>query len=263
MEDVRTDSDRTLSMILKCQPQLYDLHTHLLGMGNASFWVDHILINEDIMPTNKTFRDKDNGRIRQKLCPLVWDKTGNSGFVDGRKVAEFFTYLTTNITVPNGNQAIGDIINEIKQQKFSPVFEALIEDKFLDELLDRSLTFKKNFSYDVILQLSDLGKGLGVKESISENIIQVAVTEKLGVYPPDKIKFREWIIFNAREQKLQIVYGITVEELRNRIKYDGNSSSKANELARAYIINAFSMRNAEGTPARNVDLHNFHGSIYA
>ena len=261
MEDQRTDSHRTLSMILKRQPHLYDLHTHLLGMGNASFWVDHILMNEDIMPTNKNFRDKDNKRIRQELCPLVWDRIGNSGFVDGRKVAEFFTYLTTNIIVPNGKQAIGDTIKEIKRQKFSPVLEELIKERFLDELLDRSLTFKKNFSYDVILQLSDLGKGLGVKETICENIIQVAVTEKLGVYPPEKINFREWIIFNAREQKLQIVYGITVEELRNQVKYDGNPSSKDNEIARAYIINAFSMRNAEGTPARDVDLHNFHGSF--
>lgn len=259
MEAQRTDSHRTLSMILKRQSQLYDLHTHLLGMGNASFWVDHILMNEDILPTNNLFRR--NERTRQELCPLVWDKTGDHGFVDGGKVAEYFNYLTTKINVPNGNRPIGDTINEIKRQKFPPVLEELITEKFLDELLDRSLNFGKHFSYDVILRLCDLGKGLGVKDTISENIIQVAVTEKLGIYPPAKIDFREWIIFNAREQKLEIVYGITVEALRNLIKYDGNSSSKANELARAYIINAFSMRNAEGTPARDVDLHNFHGSF--
>ncbi|CAF2963253.1 unnamed protein product [Rotaria sp. Silwood2] len=152
-------------------------------------------------------------------------------------------------------------MEEIRQKNFSSVLDNLIKEEFYDELLDRNLTFKNDFSYDVVLTLSDLSKSLGVKEENCDDIKQLNVTEKLGIYPPLKINFRDWIIFNARKQELEIVYGILVEELRHLIKCDPNKPSKAKELARSYIINAFSMCDAQGTPARHVDLHGFHGSF--
>lgn len=255
----RTDGQRSLSMVFKRQSQLYDLHTHLLGMGSASFWVDTILMNEDIMPTDTTFHDDETKR--RDFCPLVWDQTANSGFVNGQEAARFFNYLTKEIILPDKDSQFENAIGHMKHKKFSPVLENLIKEDFYDELLDRTLTFRKDFSYDVVLTLSDLGKGLGIKETNCEDIIQLAVTEKLGIYPPNSINFREWIIFNARKQEFQIVYGIQVQELRKLIECDPNAPSKAKELARAYIINAFSMCDAEGTPARHVDLHNFHGSF--
>lgn len=257
----RIDSHQTLLMALKRQPQLYDLHTHLLGMGNAFFWIDSILMNEDVMPTDQTFRDHENKQIRQKLCPLVWDQTGNTGFVKGNEAADFFFYITEEITLPNKELEFNIAMKQIPQKIPWTVLKNLIDEAFYYELLDRNLTFRKNFSYDVVLTLSDLGKGLGVKDTVCEDLVQVIITEKLGIYPPAKIDFREWIIFNAREQKFQVVYGIQVKELRDLIRCDPNAPGKANELARAYIINAFSMRDAEGTPARHVDLHNFHGSF--
>ncbi|CAF1340979.1 unnamed protein product [Rotaria sp. Silwood1] len=152
-------------------------------------------------------------------------------------------------------------MEQIRQKNFSPVLNSLIKEEFYDELLDRNLTFKNDFSYDVVLTLFDLSKSLGVKEENCDDIKQLNVTEKLGIYPPLKINFRDWIIFNARKQELEIVYGIQVEELRHLIKCDPNKPSKAKELARSYIINAFSMCDAQGTPARHVDLHGFHGSF--
>lgn len=152
-------------------------------------------------------------------------------------------------------------LKKIKAKNFLPALQNLINEEFCDELLERSLTFKEKFSYDVILTLSDLAKGLGMKETVCKSIVQGGVTEKLGIYPPAKINFDEWIVFNEREQKFQVVYGIQVEELRRLIKYDPNAPLKGNQLARAYIINAFSMCDPEGTPARHVDLHHFHGSF--
>ena len=32
-------------MMLKRQSQLYDLQTHLLGMGSDKFWIDMIIMN--------------------------------------------------------------------------------------------------------------------------------------------------------------------------------------------------------------------------
>jgi hypothetical protein len=71
----------SLRKILKSQSQLYDLHTHLLGMGNVDFWVDTILMDSDIMPTNSDFMNDET--IRRKFCPLIWDRIGHTGFLDG------------------------------------------------------------------------------------------------------------------------------------------------------------------------------------
>ena len=49
---------KSLSTILKEEPYLCDLHTHLMGMGNANFWIDTILMDEFVMPTNDTFNQK-------------------------------------------------------------------------------------------------------------------------------------------------------------------------------------------------------------
>ena len=72
-------------------------------------------------------------------------------------------------------------------------------------------------------------------------------------------QFRHWIIFNARKQYFEVVYGITVEQLRNLIDIDANAPREANKLARAHIVNAFSMCDAQGTNARPIDFHGFQG----
>jgi adenosine deaminase len=143
------------------------------------------------------------------------------------------------------------------------VFASLVteENEFLRELKHRGLTFGEDFSYDVVLKLEDLASGLGVNNR-NKDFIQAAVEEKLGFHmtsssnPP---RFRHRIIFNAREQKFEVVYGITVEDLRNLIDIDANAPREANRLARAHIVNAFSMCDAQGTNARPVDFHSFQG----
>lgn len=54
--------EKSLSVILKEQPHLYDLHTHLLGMDNVGFWVNTILMDEFVMPTHHTFKTQRNTR---------------------------------------------------------------------------------------------------------------------------------------------------------------------------------------------------------
>jgi len=269
--DMQFDSP-SLSMILKDQSQLYDLHTHLLGMGNAGFWVDTILMDRKIMPTNRDFKDRVYGEtLRHKLCPLVWDKEGNTGFVDGIHAANFFYHLVKKNILPNGDnnnaqpqkrKEFSKIIKDLEQEDISPVLLQLINKTFNGELLHRGLNFKEDFSYDVVLTLSDLAKGLSVKQMDGVEFDLLAVTEKLvGYLSPGKVKFRDWIIFNARKQKFEIVYGIQVEELRELITIDPNKPDEAKKLARAHIINAFSMCDAQGSPARLIDLHSFQGSF--
>ena len=52
------------------------------------------------------------------------------------------------------------------------------------------------------------------------------MVEKLGCHLPDRATtFQHWIIFNAREQKFKIVYGIQLHALRQLISVDRNNSS--------------------------------------
>jgi hypothetical protein len=142
-----------------------------------------------------------------------------------------------------------------------------------------------DFTYDVVLTLDDLGKALGVTSSCeckcnvkSEDLIQSKVEEKLGLHiyqksverqpteqkPTEQLSrpvFRRWIIFNAREQKFDVVKGITVEILRKLITVDPNKFEQTCALARAHIRNAFSMCNPDGTDPRPIDFDRFHGSF--
>ncbi|CAF3892043.1 unnamed protein product, partial [Rotaria sp. Silwood1] len=126
-----------------------------------------------------------------------------------------------------------------------------------------------DFTYDVVLTLNDLGKGLGVTTSPINNfedLIQSKVEEKLGLHIyQESIEqrlrpFRQWIVFNARKQKFEIVKGITVEILRKRIA-DSEISPIQRQITEGHIKNAFSMRNPDGTEPRLIDFDRFHGSF--
>jgi hypothetical protein len=81
----------------------------------------------------------------------------------------------------------------------------------------------------------------------------------LAIRRLDKRIFAEWIIFNARQQIFETAYGIQLEKLRDLITLDPDAPDEAKTLARAHIINAFSMCDAQGTPARLIDFHSFYG----
>ena len=293
---------KSLSTILKEEPYLCDLHTHLMGMGNANFWIDTILMDEFVMPTNDTFHQKPS--IRKALCPLVWTRTSGlgSGFVNRKKTAEFFDYLVKRNVFRSKPESLSDSTDsdqrsQLKRStgleltgyeeamkplrdKFPPALYELVTKDLYHDLIHGCLQFILDFSYDVILTLSDLSKGLGIRNSDCDGFLQLAVTGKLGGHLPTRsmkfqdffslfnefddlqdrsINFQHWIVFNARKQKFEIVYGMQVEQLRKLIYIDANKPSEAAKLARAHLINAFSMCDAEGNRPRPIDFHGFHG----
>jgi hypothetical protein len=153
-------------------------------MGNAGFWLDTILMDENITPKNETF--KADKRIRDALCPLVWDKNQqHTGFFNGRKTAEFFHYLVEENIFRSVNADVTKTVSfeeaiEPLQKKFPPVLYNLITKELYEDLIHGGLEFKDDFSYDIVLTLSDLGKSLGIKDSNCEGFVQLAVTGKLG-----------------------------------------------------------------------------------
>lgn len=287
----KPDPDTSLEMMLENEPYMYDLHTHLLGMGNTGFWIDSILNNPKILPTHATFRDKP--KLQKELCPLIWktveneDQHSGSCFINGDRTAMFFHLLIEN-NFPgrenNHTQLRGSILDEIcidnENDAEISVFRNLINDDFVRILKHYNLFFGKSeqyettsnkygdFTYDVVLTLADLGKAFGVTTSWMEEVddlIQSKVEEKLGLHtyqnPSRPRSFRLWIVFNAREQRFQVVKGMTVELLRELINVKANGPSQACALARAHLQNAFSMCNPDGTDARLIDFDRFQGSF--
>ncbi|CAF0890921.1 unnamed protein product [Rotaria sordida] len=72
------------------------------------------------------------------------------------------------------------------------------------------------------------------------------------------------VILLGELMKIEIVYGMTVEKLRELIGgYVATEDihNSAVRDARAHIMNAFSMLNADGTEPRSVDFHSFRGQF--
>ncbi len=294
--DDKPDLDTPLETMLENEPHMYDLHTHLLGMGNTGFWIDSILNNPKILPKHADFRVKPE--LRKRLCPLIWtemkdDEQQNTNcFIDGDRTAMFFHLLIEKNFPGRGNDLnalresiIVDLYGDNRDNVEIPVFERLMDDEFVRILKHYNLFFgiskqyktKENitdqnkygdFTYDVVLTLADLGKAFGVTTSWMvevDDLIQSKVEEKLGLHsyqnPTRPRPFRLWIVFNAREQRFQVVKGMTVESLRELITVHANAPSQACALARAHLQNAFSMCNPDGTDARLIDFDRFQGSF--
>jgi hypothetical protein len=270
---------------------MYDLHTHLLGMGNTGFWIDSILDNPQILPEHAEFFV--NPKLRTLLCPLIWksmkkEKEENTScFIDGDRTTTFIELLIKN-NFPgldnNVDQLRQSICDELRVNGADVVeisiFQRLMDDDVVSILKHYNLFFgiseqyasKPNiygdFTYDVVLTLADLGKAFGVTTSWmveADDLIQSKVEEKLGLHTYQNLTrsrpFRLWIVFNAREQRFQVVKGMTVEILRKLITVQANAPSQACALARAHLRNAFSMCNPDGTDARLIDFDRFQGSF--
>ncbi|CAF1478058.1 unnamed protein product [Adineta steineri] len=147
-------------------------------------------------------------------------------------------------------------------------FRSLTRHEFCKKMQHHKLKFKNKFSYDVVFSLDNLAKGLGLEENSPRDMIQGMVEEKLGIYRKsdwaERPFFDYWIIFNAREQKLEVVYGMKAEDLRMLIggqKPIDQLTDPAQRDARAHIINAFSMMNADGSEPHSIDFHSFRGAF--
>ncbi|CAF2684675.1 unnamed protein product [Rotaria sp. Silwood2] len=245
-----TENEWSTDNLLKyfsTKESLDDLHTHLLGMGNAEFWVENILIDRRKLPTQNDFISSE--LLRCQLGPLVWD-SGESKFIVPERARKLFDDLRSSGTT---------------EEK---LYEELAKEDFKKKKKHHGLLFQENFSYDVIFSLDNLVKGLGLKKDDSGEINQGKVEEKLGIHTRSdwtkRVFFKHWIIFNARYQELQVVYGIKAEDLRTLIGVEKKIEELTDPVqrnTRAHIINAFSMMNADGTEPRSVDFHSFRGAF--
>eukprot|EP00835_Amoeboradix_gromovi_P000224 NODE_8_length_47770_cov_0.334354.p2 type:complete len:1249 gc:universal NODE_8_length_47770_cov_0.334354:13005-16751(+) len=246
----RSNMDSLLAELNSDGQGLYELHTHLLGMGNHDFWINEILLDSHKFPRHSDF---SSDAVKKRCCPLVWNCKDWHSRDDTSELFDFLAFVETS--------SQGNYRENAKKPKTN--IEEYGDEDFRNEREFYSLKMESDFSLDVVFSIKNLSEALNIN-SEHYDLLQSQIEEMLGIQNrPGLSKFKRCIIFNARLQKLQIVHGLPLSDLRECIggNKDPKDHTEAEKTALAHIKNAFSMCNADGSVARSVDFHSFRGSF--
>ena len=218
----------------KKEHSLSELHTHLMGMGNARFWVD--VLKE--LPSDSSSGPRDI----LAHCPLIWSKDAQA-FLDKETTRDIFANLLE-----------WDNLDKLKRPDVPEPLQTYFQEtdwkKLLDDLEHYELSFARDFTFEVILKLQDLFKAFGIRDGHPESVRQAVLEERLiGSTSP----IRRFIIWNARHQQLQHCHGLRVSDLCRLMQ--------EHPEVKGHVRNAFSMCSIDGSPPTESDFHSFRGSF--
>lgn len=199
-----------------------DLHTHLLGMGNADFWVSRI------METYLTNCDPML-HIQKKL------KSSKT---------QLYDIMQCELTAENYNQSKYDFENSLKNDSITVVEKG---EKGEKEKQVSESQFWKLFTTDVVYGEKNLCEAFQISRildiidrELTLNGIFSTASSELSM----KQVFTEDIVFNARKSKFFFVKcGLTITKLVALM----NAPNNAGNSIRALVRNAFSMLNSDGS----------------
>jgi len=208
---------------------LSELHTHLMGMGNANFWLG-LLNDRNALPSDSLSDPRD---ILAHF-PLIWSPE-DQAFLDKDATTEAFTQLLHP-----------DVPDSLK-----PLFGITNREELLRHLSHYQLSFARDFTFEVILKLQDLFKAFGIPEGHPESVRQAVLEERLMIGSASPI--RRFIIWNARNQQLQHCHGLRVSDLCRLMQQHPE--------VEGHVRNGFSMCSNDGSAATVSDFHSFRGSF--
>ena len=186
---------------------------------------------------------------------MVWDKD-QSSFFDPPLSSSYFHWLGTSQTFPRQ----GELPNTL-EDNLHPIHAVVSKSIDLaSELEHRGLT-PAIFTFSVVFSIKILAEGLDIKFSDSrQGLCIAAISEKLGI-PHDLIKdyFNDYLVWNARKQQLEFIYGLRLDELRLLIS--PQQKTIASKTAFAHIMNCFSMSNPDGSTPKTTDFHSYRGAF--
>eukprot|EP00767_Chilomastix_cuspidata_P000103 gnl/Chilomastix_cuspidata/1025.p1 GENE.gnl/Chilomastix_cuspidata/1025~~gnl/Chilomastix_cuspidata/1025.p1 ORF type:complete len:1374 (+),score=268.90 gnl/Chilomastix_cuspidata/1025:415-4536(+) len=209
-----------------------ELHTHLMGMGSPEFWRDRIMF----------------GYLVRRLSAI----------------RSFYKKPTSQKIDPKGNNFEADLGELVTASyKCHHVFRH-------DELCDESPDFAKTveelklqlrstlerhadatFTFDIVYSVEKLARGLGCEdhptyaarddEYFRESIITKLVCSTREAF---RDKFRKYVVFNERDQRYEVLYGIANEDLVNELDEETNRARK--QEARKNLGQCFQMLSLRG-----------------
>jgi hypothetical protein len=234
-----------------------------MGMGDHAFWLNDIMFNERRCPSASMFLNNES--LREALGPFVWNGSARE-FFPRKETREAFDMLRAA-----GRERIDERFCTTTEGTMitRKVLASLNSEDFCDEASKTyGVTFQNNFTYDIVLQREHLREGLGLPNSDEQpnyGMIEQLIEEKLGL-SGDLIEeelrrsgdpFHHYIVFDARKQKLRVVYGIENGMLRDYL--DKQTDSELHACAIANLRNCFSMLTLDGADSGQVQLQGFHG----
>lgn len=222
---------------------LVELHTHLLGMGSADFWVHQIMLT---------------------YLPRSFKADGSD----------------TNLTFDGVRNRVKEVIRWCNFGDSAPNLDSFEKESFAGFVLtDQKKSFvAEHFTADVVYSLRRLAVACGVAESedgVDE--LQLSNLEATINNATGRLDFatrvKEYAIFNARKNTWQKVRGITNGDLIAYLANDpqhpapnGGAGSGADDL-RAIIRNCFELCDSNGgaAPPSHISAHyrgNFTPEFY-
>jgi hypothetical protein len=259
------------------QWHLCDLHTHLLGMGSAEFWCNTVLFNEQLLPSHEEFHKKTGNT--SYFLPKIWD--GTHRFLESNQAEKVIDIIAANASkiflkkiikqgeetkVKHSDHALATLENILPGIPMD-IKKCWTEEFDISELPEGE-SFLKSFSYDVVFSREKLGDAFFDNPDSDPEILETKIMGMLGAQPSvatsstSKLPaMKHYIVFNARKQNFQLVYGLTSTHLRQLAGFNSMLSHDSEQCTavRAHLRNAFSMLNEDGSEPRSASLNWFRG----
>jgi len=227
---------------------LADLHTHLLGMGSADFWVDQIMrtylvrvVHQDKVATKNNWQPLLQ-RLQRAEFPGYSNRRRKPVDVEGN---ELITLLEKH-----GDDALKAAIAEKSDKDIQQFFVA-------------------KFTHDVVFTEETLFAACGIVKDDGGRAKARYTLETLLCNAASGFDFRqtfcEYIVLNERKQQFQLVVGIAnadlVEHMRPNRAADGPAAGDDAHTLQAIVRNWFSFCGTDGETAARTDLATYRGNF--
>ncbi|KAI9015033.1 hypothetical protein BC832DRAFT_185908 [Gaertneriomyces semiglobifer] len=235
-----------------------DLHTHLLGMGSADFWVSRIMVTylSSVKRNWKAGERTDPGVLAKFFTELIhaqlelnkeetkavdsWVKTFTKALKKGTILQQFNVHDILEFSRPTWDELV-----ELKESDRTTMLEC----------------FGKYYTDDVVFTKANLLDAVNPPPSLRNEPQKLAFLESVFSQGsrskrPFKEMFRQYLIFNARGKngvaQFELVTGITNSDLLELMELGENGEQDHMRSDRAKAIegvirNGFSMLNADGS----------------
>jgi hypothetical protein len=248
----------------------YDLHTHLMGMGNKEFWVDQIICK--YLPQRFKNMSKEDSIEFYDKKPSLFKSTRES--FDKTKITNLDEFLKERLQQQYKEQIEWNekSVNEEFVNKEYVMKEKEKEKKKQEDIKKKQkdidkINFNELFTHDIVYPIKDLIEIIVERYKDQKQIDKLNEYElacRLGADDEWGKQCKEYIIWNARKQLAEFVVGITNTYLvsliqENKKDKEDKDLKKKKQAARSIIENCFSMLSRDGNDPNNVDLHIFRG----
>ena len=217
-----------------------ELHTHLLGMGSADFWVNRIMWT--YLP--RVVRWKHDSSTIKGLDEHLIQHLKDQLEEPEKTVRDSIKLLFKSLGSPQ-------IAGRFGCFKISEPLRGLSKDDFLELYTDDVVYHKDTILKLLGIAICDQGVDL-IKRKYEDDQSLQCMQRIFG----EHVEFKNYIVFNARERMFQIVSGISNSVICDLMENDG-----LKDKVESFLRNGFSLLRKDGKPAGIPDLETYRGNF--